>query len=84
MLRTRFNPKVMQEQSTADMIFPVDYLISYLSQMMALLPGTLIMTGTPCGVGFSREPPIFLREGDVLVCEIEGIGTTEDSVVTER
>lgn len=83
MLSTRLNGKIMQEQTTADMVFSVAYLISYLSRMMTLLPGTLIMSGTPSGVGFTRQPPVYLHDGDIITSTIEGIGEMENRVVLE-
>lgn len=82
-VRTRLNGACLQEASTADMLFPVAFLISYLSRMMTLRPGTLILTGTPSGVGFARRPPVFLQAGDLLVSEIEGIGRMENPVAME-
>jgi 2-keto-4-pentenoate hydratase/2-oxohepta-3-ene-1,7-dioic acid hydratase in catechol pathway len=73
-LRTVVNGKVMQEHSTSDMIFSVAQIISFLSQDTTLLPGTLILTGTPQGVGFARKPPVFLAPGDQVEIEIEKIG----------
>ena len=83
-LRTILNGEIMQEESTSDMIFPVSYLVSYISRMMTLFPGTIIMTGTPDGVGFSRKHPVFLRKGDNLISEIEGIGRMENYLVKEK
>ncbi|NLV45881.1 MAG: fumarylacetoacetate hydrolase family protein, partial [Candidatus Hydrogenedentes bacterium] len=71
------------DQSTADMIFDVSFLISYLSRAMTLLPGTVIYTGTPSGVGVARKPPRFLRPGDVCEVDIEGIGVLRNRVVAE-
>jgi 2-keto-4-pentenoate hydratase/2-oxohepta-3-ene-1,7-dioic acid hydratase in catechol pathway len=82
-LQLRLNGKTMQDGRTSDLIFPVPYLVSYLSRQMTLLPGTLIMTGTPSGVGFTREPQVFLRPGDRVEVEIEGIGTLANTVVAE-
>ena len=70
----RLNGKVMQESSTSDMVFPVEEIVSFLSFCMTLYPGTVILTGTPSGVGYSRKPPIFLRDGDRVEIEIENIG----------
>lgn len=81
-IRTLLNGRVMQESSTADMIFPVARLISFLSQDTTLLPGTLILTGTPPGVGFARKPPLFLADGDQIAIEIEGIGQLKNFVIT--
>ena len=79
-IRTRLNGKVMQESNTNDMIFSCRQLISHLSQAFTLLPGTVIMTGTPSGVGFARNPPVFLRAGDVVEIEIDGIGALRNPV----
>ncbi|MFW5787951.1 MAG: fumarylacetoacetate hydrolase family protein [Halanaerobiales bacterium] len=75
------NGVVMQESNTADMIFNVREVVSYLSKNMTLLPGTVIMTGTPEGVGFARKNPVFLRTGDKVEIKIEGIGTLSNCVV---
>ncbi|MCM8756936.1 MAG: fumarylacetoacetate hydrolase family protein [Candidatus Omnitrophica bacterium] len=82
-IRLALNGQTMQDSSTGDMIFPVPKIVSYLSQQMTLLPGTIIMTGTPSGVGFARQPPVFLKPGDVLEVEIEGIGCLRNHVVAE-
>ena len=79
-IRTLLNGEVMQQSSTTDMIFPVARLISYLSQDTTLLPGTLILTGTPSGVGFARKPPLFLQDGDQVSIEIEHIGQLTNSI----
>ena len=77
---SRVNGVVMQSSNTANMIFSVPYLISYCSKNMTLPPGTVIMTGTPEGVGFARKPPVFLRGGDIVEIEIAGVGTLVNSV----
>ena len=82
-VRLRLNGTVMQDQSTRDLVFDVPYLVSYLSQGMTLLPGTLILTGTPGGVGVSRTPPVFLKAGDVCEVEIDGIGVLRNTVTAE-
>lgn len=82
-IRSRLNGVVMQESNTSDMIFSCRALIAFLSQGMTLLPGTVIMTGTPSGVGFARKPPVFLKPGDVIEIEIDGIGTLRNPVVAE-
>ena len=74
------NGQVMQDASTADMIFPVAELISFLSTGTTLLPGTVILTGTPSGVGFTRKPPVFLKPGDTVNVSVEGIGTLSNPV----
>lgn len=83
-LRTYLNGQVMQDHTTGDMIFPVAKLISFLSQDTTLLPGTVIMTGTPQGVGFARRPPVWLQAGDEVVIEIERIGRLVNPVVAAR
>jgi 2-keto-4-pentenoate hydratase/2-oxohepta-3-ene-1,7-dioic acid hydratase in catechol pathway len=82
-LETRLNGQVMQHASLAQMIFPVPELVSYISQFTALTPGDVIITGTPSGVGFVRQPRVYLAPGDVLEVEISGIGTLRNPVVAE-
>ncbi len=79
-IMSRVNGKVMQKSSTSDMIFSVPYIVSFLSRQMTLLPGTLIMTGTPTGVGFARQPQVLLRDGDTVEIEIESIGILKNTV----
>lgn len=79
-VRSILNGEVMQDGKTADMIFSVPFLISYLSHQFTLLPGTVILTGTPAGVGAARTPPVFLREGDEIQVEIAGIGLLSNQV----
>lgn len=79
-LRTLLNGRTMQEGSTADMIFSVARLVSFLSRDTTLLPGTVILTGTPPGVGFARTPPVFLQAGDEVTVEVEGIGALTNPV----
>jgi 2-keto-4-pentenoate hydratase/2-oxohepta-3-ene-1,7-dioic acid hydratase in catechol pathway len=74
-LQCFLNGQLMQDANTSDMIFSVARLIAYLSTDMTLLPGTVILTGTPSGVGFARNPPVFLKPGDHLELSIENIGT---------
>ena len=74
------NGEVMQDQSTADMIFPIDELISHISQFVTLEVGDLIFTGTPSGVGAGRTPPRFLKPGDNLEVKIESVGVLKNSV----
>ncbi|MFN2341446.1 MAG: fumarylacetoacetate hydrolase family protein [Halanaerobium sp.] len=77
------NGEQMQQSRTSDMIFNIEQLVSYLSYNMTLLPGTVILTGTPEGVGFAREEQIFLEAGDQIAIEIEGIGSLENTVTKE-
>ena len=78
---TRLNGQIVQDSSTSDMIFSVAEIVSYCSKNMTLLPGTLILTGTPEGVGFARKPPLLLKKYDLVEIEIEGIGTLKNSVI---
>jgi 2-keto-4-pentenoate hydratase/2-oxohepta-3-ene-1,7-dioic acid hydratase in catechol pathway len=73
---------VKQDGNTRDMIYPVDVIIEWLSKGMTLLPGAIIATGTPDGVGFARTPPEFLKPGDVMETEVEGIGTLRNRIVS--
>lgn len=82
-IRAILNGEDMQNSNTSDMIFDVQGLISDLSRSFTLLPGTVILTGTPGGVGYTRQPPVFLREGDTITIEIEGIGSLSNSVGKE-
>ena len=82
-IRALLNGEIMQASNTSDMIFDVQSLISDLSRSFTLLPGTAILTGTPEGVGFTREPALFLREGDVITIEIERIGSLSNKVGKE-
>ena len=79
----RLNGQVMQRSSTSDLIFDCSQLVSYLSRCFTLLPGTVILTGTPGGVGFARKPPVFLKPGDTVETDIEGIGVLRNTVVRE-
>ena len=83
-IRTLLNGEVMQDWSTEDMIFDVPTLIEFLSGSTVLLPGTVILTGTPHGVGAARTPPVFLKAGDSVSVEIEGIGTLTNPVIEEE
>jgi 2-keto-4-pentenoate hydratase/2-oxohepta-3-ene-1,7-dioic acid hydratase in catechol pathway len=82
-LTTRFNGSVVQQASTGSMIFDVPTLIEYISTFTQLLPGDVIATGTPAGVGYRRKPRLYMKAGDVVEIEIEGIGTLSNSVVSE-
>ena len=80
-LQLRINGAVKQDANSRDMIYPVDAIIEWLSIGMTLLPGMLIATGTPEGVGFARTPPEYLQPGDVMESEIDGIGKLRNTVV---
>jgi 2-keto-4-pentenoate hydratase/2-oxohepta-3-ene-1,7-dioic acid hydratase in catechol pathway len=84
LLTTRVNGQVVQKASTAEMIFSVKRIVSFLSSLMTLEPGDVIATGTPSGVGFKRTPPLFLQDGDVVEVEIEGIGRIRNPVANIR
>jgi 2-keto-4-pentenoate hydratase/2-oxohepta-3-ene-1,7-dioic acid hydratase in catechol pathway len=79
-IRSLLNGTVMQDSSTADMIFDVPAIIAFLSADKTLPAGTVILTGTPEGVGFARRPQVWLKAGDTIAVEIEGIGTLTNSV----
>lgn len=80
-IRLRLNGQIMQNSSTDQLIFKIDEVITYLSQIMTLQPGDLIFTGTPPGVGMARKPPVWLAPGDVAEVEIEGLGTLVNPVI---
>jgi 2-keto-4-pentenoate hydratase/2-oxohepta-3-ene-1,7-dioic acid hydratase in catechol pathway len=82
-LETRVNGKVVQSSDTSLLIFSIPRLIEYSSTIFDLVPGDVIATGTPAGVGFTRKPPIFLKPGDVVEVEIENIGVLRSPVVDE-
>lgn len=82
-LKTLLNGVVVQQANTSDMIFGVAELISFLSQSTTLFPGSLILTGTPSGVGAGRKPPLWLKAGDQVTVEIETIGTLTNPVIEE-
>lgn len=82
-LKTILNGEVMQDWTTSDMIFDVPALIEFLSASKTLLPGTVILTGTPHGVGFARKPPVWLKAGDTVAIEIEKIGSLTNPVANE-
>lgn len=83
MLTTRVNGEVKQQASTSDMLFDVATLISLASEVLTLLPGDLLVTGTPAGVGFGMKPPVYLKPGDVCEVEIERIGILRNTVRQE-
>jgi len=83
-LRLAVNGVVKQQSNTSEMVFGVAGLVSYISQFMTLLPGDLISTGTPAGVGLGFDPPQFLHVGDVVTLAIEGLGEQRQQVVASR
>ncbi|MBM4163829.1 MAG: DUF2437 domain-containing protein [Lentisphaerae bacterium] len=82
-VRGRLNGQTLQDASTSLMIFGIPFLISYLSRGMTLLPGTLLLTGTPAGVGSARRPPIYLKPGDLFEVDVSGIGVLRNRVEAE-
>jgi len=80
-LTTRLNGEVMQHSNTKHLIFNVIDLIAYMSQVFTLEPGDVVSTGTPAGVGFARNPQVFLKPGDVIRIEITGLGVLENPIV---
>jgi 2,4-didehydro-3-deoxy-L-rhamnonate hydrolase len=83
-IRTLLNGVALQDGSTADWLFPLPYLLSFLSRIMTLEPGDIVTTGTPAGVGVFRKPPVYLQPGDLVALEIEGIGRLENPVVADE
>ena len=83
-IRTTLNDNIMQDGHTSMMIFSVPFLISYISQISTLEVGDVIMTGTPEGVGYARKPPVWLKEGDVVTIEVEGLGALTNQVKNQQ
>lgn len=79
-IQTRVNGRLLQNGNTKHMIFSASYIVSYLSQLMTLEPGDIIATGTPAGVGFKRQPPVRLKDGDIVEVAIEKIGRLANPV----
>jgi 2,4-diketo-3-deoxy-L-fuconate hydrolase len=77
----KVNGKTMQDGNTDDMLFKVPHLVSYISQFMTLLPGDVISTGTPPGVGLGFSPPIYLKPGDVIELGIEKLGSQKQKAI---
>jgi 2-keto-4-pentenoate hydratase/2-oxohepta-3-ene-1,7-dioic acid hydratase in catechol pathway len=82
-IQSRLNGQTMQDSNTSDMIFPVDETIATLSEIMRLEPGDMIAMGTPPGVGHARKPPVWMKPGDTVEIEIEGIGICRNPIVAE-
>ena len=77
----KVNGRMMQEGTTANLIFKIPHLVSYTSQFMTLLPGDIISTGTPAGVGMGMKPPVYLKEGDIIESGIDGLGRATQKLV---
>ena len=78
----KVNDKMMQDDNTDDLIFTIPQLVSYTSQFMTLLPGDIVSTGTPAGVGLGFNPPVYLKPGDVVELGIDGLGTSKQPVIS--
>ena len=77
----KVNKKKMQDGNTSNLIFRIPFLVSYVSHYMTLLPGDIISTGTPPGVGLGMDPPLYLKAGDVMELSIDGLGTAKQKCV---
>lgn len=82
-IQCRLNGKVEQDANTKDMIFDVATLVSTCSEIFELVPGDVIISGTPAGVGFARKPPLFMKEGDVVEVEVEKVGVLRNGIKNE-
>lgn len=82
-LETRLNGEVVQSSDTGNMIFSIPRLINYASTIFTLVPGDVIVTGTPAGVGWSKKPPLFMKPGDVVEVELEAIGVLRNPIVAQ-
>jgi 2-keto-4-pentenoate hydratase/2-oxohepta-3-ene-1,7-dioic acid hydratase in catechol pathway len=82
-IQLRLNGTTLQDSSTEQLIFGIDHVVSFLSQTVTLEPGDVIATGTPPGVGFARKPPVFLKPGDVVEVEVEGLGVLVNPVIAD-
>jgi 2-keto-4-pentenoate hydratase/2-oxohepta-3-ene-1,7-dioic acid hydratase in catechol pathway len=83
-IRTIVNGKTMQDSNTRELLFKIPHLIAYLSRAFTLQPGDVIITGTPPGVGMGMKPPVFLKHGDVVTIETEGLGSLTNPCVEEK
>jgi len=75
------NGNIVQDSNTDDLIFNIPFLIAYISKFMTLLPGDIISTGTPAGVGLGMKPPVYLQPGDVVELGIDGLGVSKQTAV---
>ena len=83
-IQTRLNGETMQDANTSDLIFPVRRLVAILSEIMTLEPGDVVVTGTPEGVGHARRPPVWMKAGDKVEVEIDGLGILKNTVEDEK
>lgn len=80
----KLNGKILQDSNTDDLIFNIPYLVHYISQFMTLLPGDIVSTGTPAGVGLGLKPPVYLKPGDVVELGIDGLGSSKQTAVAYK
>ncbi|HEY0667110.1 MAG TPA: fumarylacetoacetate hydrolase family protein [Sphingobacteriaceae bacterium] len=80
----KLNGKILQDSNTDDLIFNIPYLVHYISQFMTLLPGDIVSTGTPAGVGLGLNPPVYLKPGDVVELGIDGLGSSKQTAVAYK
>lgn len=80
----KLNGKLLQDSNTDDLIFNIPYLVSYISQFMTLLPGDIVSTGTPAGVGLGLKPPVYLKPGDVVELGIDGLGSSSQRAIAYK
>jgi 2-keto-4-pentenoate hydratase/2-oxohepta-3-ene-1,7-dioic acid hydratase in catechol pathway len=83
-IQSRLNGTIMQDSRLGNMIFPIERLIAYISQWTPLSPGDVIVTGTPGGVGMKRVPPVYMKDGDEIIVEIDGVGLLQNRVSAEK
>jgi 2-keto-4-pentenoate hydratase/2-oxohepta-3-ene-1,7-dioic acid hydratase in catechol pathway len=83
-IQSRLNGTVMQSDNTDNMMFPIVEMLVYITQGLTLEPGDVIFTGTPSGVGHARKPPVWMKNGDTIEVEIEGIGTLRNPIADEK
>jgi 2-keto-4-pentenoate hydratase/2-oxohepta-3-ene-1,7-dioic acid hydratase in catechol pathway len=83
-IQTRLNDSIMQDANTSDLVFPIAKLIAQISECMTLVPGDIIVTGTPSGVGYARNPPVWMKPGDICEVSIEGVGVLSNPIVEEQ
>jgi acylpyruvate hydrolase len=83
-IRSILNGKVMQDANTRDMLFPVAETVEILSEGMTLEPGDVLVMGTPAGVGYARKPPVWMKDGDTIEIDIEGVGVLSNPIVDEK
>jgi len=83
-LTSSINGRLFQDGNTAELIFNIPFLIAFISATITLLPGDILTTGTPAGIGSAHKPPVYLRKGDRIECTVEGIGRQDNPVVNDR